>query len=114
VIESTVDRQKSRRLIDKRADGRSQQEPMVDPNRTLPALTALFRAVLLAGSASLLNAACCVHFVLQTHDLVCVCVLPCHLKKFMASFTFSLLNPIMVSTPIGLGEIMSHPILLWN
>jgi hypothetical protein len=32
VIEPTVDRQKSRRLIGKRADGRSQQEPMVDPN----------------------------------------------------------------------------------
>jgi hypothetical protein len=32
VIEPTIDRQKSRRLIDKRADGRSQQEPTVDPN----------------------------------------------------------------------------------
>jgi hypothetical protein len=32
-----VDRQKSRRLIGKRADGRSQQEPMVDPN-SLPHL----------------------------------------------------------------------------
>jgi hypothetical protein len=30
--------------------------------------------VLLAGSASLLNAACYVHFVLQTRDLLCVCV----------------------------------------
>jgi hypothetical protein len=32
VIEPTVDRQKSRRLIGKRADGLSQQEPTVDPN----------------------------------------------------------------------------------